>query len=186
MKHLFNIALILAMTMACGKTMNAQNLSLETNLVGYACLGTMNAEGSCAVARHWTVNAGARYNPFAWNLPSGRMQLKQLSVSAGTRFWLWHVYSGWWLSGKAQYQQYNVGGILSDETREGDRAGAVFSAGYTHMISPKFNITFGAGAWGGMDWYKKYDCPVCGLTIDSGRKPFFMPDDLIIAISYVF
>jgi hypothetical protein len=100
--------------------------------------------------------------------------------------WPWHTSSGWWFAGKARYQEYNYGGITSRATREGDRVGAGLYAGYTHMLGPHFNLEFGLGAWAGMDWYDIYSCQVCGLTVDSGNGFFVLPDDIMVAVVYVF
>ena len=54
------------------------------------------------------------------------------------------------------------------------------------MINKHLNASFGAGVWGGYDKFTKYSCPVCGLTIDKGEKVFFLPDELIVALTYVF
>lgn len=79
-----------------------------------------------------------------------------------------------------------MGGILSRETTEGDRVGMGLYSGYSLMILPHFNIDFGLGFWGGLDIYRKYSCPSCGLTVDKGEKGFLLPDDLMISIVYVF
>ena len=106
--------------------------------------------------------------------------------AAGARFWPWHVYSGWWLGAKAQYQEYNRGGIRSALTEEGDRVGAGLSAGYSYMLLPHLNLDFGLGVWGGYAWYTSYACPVCGLTTDRGGKGFILPSDLLLSLTYVF
>ena len=79
-----------------------------------------------------------------------------------------------------------MGGIVSRETQEGDRVGIGLYSGYTMMLSRHFNIEFGAGFWTGLDIYRKYSCPVCGLTTDKGRKGFILPDDIMISLVYVF
>lgn len=79
-----------------------------------------------------------------------------------------------------------MGGLLGRETREGDRVGAGLYSGYSYMLSSHFNIEFGLGFWAGLDMYRKYSCPICGITVDSGRKAFILPDDLMISIVYVF
>ena len=71
-------------------------------------------------------------------------------------------------------------------TDEGDRAGLGLYAGYTHMIGPHFNIEFGLGGWAGADWYSRYECQQCGLTMMTGRRWFVLPDDIMIALVYVF
>ena len=79
-----------------------------------------------------------------------------------------------------------MGGLLSRETREGDRFGAGLYAGYTHMLTAHLNLEFGAGLWAGLDAYKKYSCPSCGFTLESGRALFLLPNDIMISLAYVF
>lgn len=168
---------------------SAQKMSLSTNVMEYVNFMTFNAEASYAVSRHWSGAAAFRYNPFSFHFggEDGKdMQNRQQTYSLGVRYWPWHVHSGWWLSGKAQYQEYNSGGIISLKTREGDRVGLAVAAGYSRMILKNLNLEFGAGLWGGGDKYKVYSCPVCGLTEESGSKFFVLPDDLILGFSYVF
>ena len=162
--------------------------AVSTNLLDYARLATLNIDASCAVSRHWSVLAGARYNPFTFNEgdPQRQYQYRQRSYSAGARWWVWHTWSGWWIAGKTRYQEYNVGGIVSRKTEEGDRVGMGLYAGYTHMLTPHLNLEFGLGMWGGMTWYQTYSCPACGVTVDSGRKWFARPDDVMASLVYVF
>lgn len=166
----------------------AQKLSISTNVLGYAALGTLNVDASYSVSRHWSVVAGARYNPFTYNAgdPGRQFQMRQQSYAAGVRLWPWHVLSGWWFSSKIRYQEYNFGGVLSKEAIEGDRLGLGLYAGYTYMISRHFNLEFGVGLWGGADFYQRYSCTLCGLSLDSGRKAFVLPDDLALSLVYVF
>ena len=166
----------------------AQKLSLSTNLLDYACLGTMNADVSYSVSRRWSVMAGVRYNPFTFNEddPQEQFQMRQQSYAVGARLWPWHTMSGWWFAGKLRYQEYNHGGILSPESEEGDRFGAGLYAGYTYMLTSHLNLEFGTGFWSGVSLYRTYSCPKCGKTIDHGRKYFLLPDDLMISLAYVF
>lgn len=166
----------------------AQTVSLSTNLLDYACLGTLNADVSYSLSRKWSVTAGARYNPFTFRKgdPDKQFQLRQQSYSLGARLWPWHTWSGWWFAGKLRYQEYNSGGIRSLETREGDRFGAGLYAGYTYMLTSHLNIEFGLGLWSGLDVYRCYSCPVCGVTLESGKTHFILPDDIMISLAYVF
>lgn len=166
----------------------AQTVSLSTNILDYACLGTLNADVSYSLSRRWSVTAGARYNPFTFREgdPDKQFQLRQQSYSLGARLWPWHTWSGWWFAGKLRYQEYNSGGIRSLETREGDRFGAGLYAGYTYMLTSHLNIEFGLGLWSGMDVYRCYSCPVCGVTLESGKTHFILPDDIMISLAYVF
>ena len=165
---------------------SGQEFSVSTNIVGYLNLGTMNVEASYAPDRHWSLTASARYNPFSFSRDGQPMRHRQQSYSIGTRYWPWHIYSGWWVAAKLQYQEYSMGGVISPETEEGDRWGAGLTAGYTYMVHPHINLEFGLGFWSGVSKYAGYSCPECGLTIERGTKAFLLPNDVIIGISYVF
>lgn len=166
----------------------AQKVSISTNVLGYAELGTMNVDVSYALSRKWSLVAGARYNPFTFHKgdPSRQFQSRQQSYSLGARLWPWHIWSGWWFAAKVRYQEYNMGGILSRETSEGDRVGAGLYSGYTLMLSRHWNMEFGLGLWAGADMYRIYSCPSCGLTVAEGTKAFVLPDDVMISVAYVF
>ena len=182
------VSIISAMLLLTSLTSFAQKIGLSTNLLGYACLGTMNMELSYSVSRHLSVTADVRYNPFTFHAGDAerQFQYRQQSYAAGVRYWLWHTMSGWWLSGKMRYQEYNYGGIFSRQSEEGDKVGVGMYAGYTHMLSRHLNIEFGAGLWSGAAWFRRYDCPVCGFTVADGRKWFLLPDDIAVSIAYVF
>ena len=164
----------------------AQNMAISTNIMGYAYLGTMNAEASYALAQHWSVNAGLRYNPFVFGDGNNIIQSKQQSYSLGARYWPWHSYSGWWLSGKVQYQEYNIGTSSSEYTSQGDRYGSSLAGGYSYMINPHLNLEVGLGVWAGYDNYVRYSCPRCGRVVGEGSQFFFLPDDILLSVSYVF
>lgn len=165
-----------------------QKVALSTNVMGYLNLGTLNMEASYSLSRHFTVNAGVKYNPFSF--PVGkygdRMQNRQQTYAVGARYWPWYVYSGWWVAAKAQYSEYNTGGIVSADTMEGDRVGGGITAGYSYMLNPHFNIEVGAGAWMGNDRYTQYTCPTCGRIVEKGDRFFILPNDIIVSFSYVF
>ena len=185
MKHF--ITLLLCLAFLPGRT-GAQELALSTNVVDYAMLGTLNLEASVGLARHWTLNAGARYNPFSFAKDGGteQMQLRQRSVSLGMRFWPWHIHSGWWLSAKLQAQEYNEGGLRSPDTEEGERYGGGLAAGYTYMLHKHFNLEFGAGLWAGRNRFTSYACPICGKVTGGGERTFVRPNELLLSLIYIF
>ena len=173
----------------------AQEISLATNLADYAQAGTLNAEASYGFDRHWSVNAGFRYNPFRYGSDDNLRLHRQRLFSAGARYWPWHIYSGWWLSAKAQYQEYaNTGPeaqLLPDlsgggPATEGDRYGIGLGAGYSKMLGPHLNLDFGLGLWGGYSTYVRYSCPSCGRIVASGDKAFFLPSEFILGLNYIF
>ena len=186
MRHRF-LSLIAVLFALSSFKSEAQKLSLSTNLLDYACLGTINAEGSYSLSRYWSLSLGVEYNPFTFRKGlENQFQLRRRSCSLGARFWPWHIWSGWWMAGKIHYQEYNFGGIVSRQTEEGDRVGIGLCAGYTHMINPHWNIEFGLGGWTGTDWFRRYSCQECGGIQMSGKRWFILPDDILVALVYVF
>ena len=90
------------------------------------------------------------------------------------------------MSAAAQVQEYNFTRKSKNDTSEGDRYGSSLSAGYSYMVNHWLNIEVGLGLWGGLDIYKVYDCPTCGITVEQGRKPFLTAEDVIVALSIIF
>ena len=165
----------------------AQRFALSTNALDYANLGTLNADFSYALSQHWSIGAGAKYNPFSYKNSEGdEFQNRQRSFALGARWWPWHIWSGWWMAGKLQYREYNSGGIKSQTTEEGDSYGGGLSLGYSYMLGTHINVEVGVGAWAGVRNYTVYACPTCGMTEDKGTKAFILPNDLLLSVSYVF
>lgn len=180
------IFVIVLMMLSFLGSLNAQELAVSTNVMDYADWGTLNVEASYGISRHWSVSAGMKYNPFSFDEGEDLKQSKQRSYSAGARFWPWHIYSGWWLSGALRFQEYNRGGIVSRETSEGDRYGGALGGGYTYMITKHFNLDMGIGLWAGYDIYRTYACQTCGREVENGGKYFIMPGDIRLALTYIF
>lgn len=180
--------LLVFMLLSAPSAIYARKFSVSTNLLGYVELGTLNADASYAISRRLSVTAGVKYNPFTYNKGDAerQFQYRQQSYSLGIRVWPWHTWSGWWFAAKGRYQEYNMGGVLSRKTSEGDRVGVGIYSGYTLMLSKHFNLEFGIGAWGGLDVYRTYSCPLCGVTEDEGKRGFVLPDDIMISVAYVF
>lgn len=185
MKHKIIITLLLAVLPVLGR---AQNWSVSTNVLDYVSLGTMNAEVSAGVGRRVTIEASARVNPWTFHKgdPSRQMQNRHQTYALGMRYWPWHIYSGWWITADAQYQEYNRGGIISQKTEEGDAFGLSAGAGYSLMLHEKVNLDFGVTLWAGQKTFISYACPSCGRITDKGSKWFVMPNEIRVAIQYIF
>lgn len=185
MKHKIIITLLLAVLPVLGR---AQNWSVSTNVLDYVSLGTMNAEVSAGVGRRVTIEASARVNPWTFHKgdPSRQMQNRHQTYALGMRYWPWHIYSGWWISADAQYQEYNRGGIISQKTEEGDAFGLSAGGGYSLMLHEKLNLDFGVTLWAGQKTFISYACPSCGRITDKGSKWFVMPNEIRVAIQYIF
>ncbi|HIZ86997.1 MAG TPA: DUF3575 domain-containing protein [Candidatus Coprenecus pullistercoris] len=188
MKRTIIILLASALTAASGPApLHAQKWSIATNLLDYANLLTLNAEAGISVDQHWSLLAEGRYNPFSFRTPGGGlMQNRTLSISAGTRYWPFFVYSGFYYGGRLQWSRFNTGGILSDCAVEGDAFGLGFNFGYSLMLTEHLNIEFGLGLWFGAAGYREYASTVCGKLTGSGIKAFIAPNDIQINLLYNF
>ena len=133
--------------LVCPCDLFAQKLQVSSNALGLLCLGTLNGEVNYAVSQHWSVGMSGKYNPFSYSGNNGerQFQMRQRSVAALARWWPWHIYSGWWVSGRIQWQEYNVGGFASPQTEEGQRYGGGVTAGVFAYDQSAFKC--GDGPW---------------------------------------
>ena len=176
---------------------SAQTWAVAVNAADAIDLGTIGLEGSAAVGQHWSIHAGAKVNPWTfskhntWNGlfsepdPDQKQDRKQV-YAIGARWWPWNVYSGWWVGAKAQYQEYNHGGIITKTAEEGDAFGAALAGGYSLMLKEHWNLDFGLGVWGGWTLYRKFEYPENGKIIEEGHKWFFLPNEVILSLVYIF
>ena len=182
------ICFLIILLLSLASEASAQDWSVATNLLDYVNLGSINAEASVATGRHISINASARVNPWTFQKgdPAKQMQNRHQTYAGGVRYWPWHIYSGWWISGMIQYQEYNRGGIISQKTEEGDAYGMSAGAGYSLMLHEHLNLDFGFSFWSGQKTYITYACPSCGRIIDKGSKWFIMPNEIKVSIAYIF
>ena len=186
MKRLFVSVVLVFACFSAG----AQRVSVQTNALDILALGTLNGEVNVAVARHISLFAGGRYNPwtFTQKEPSCIIQNQQRTAYAGVRWWPWYIHSGWWFAAKGQWQEYTNTGIWRAALKEGRGGlGGGLSLGYTYMLSKHFNIECGAGAW--VVHYKEYnfyDSPAKLSSRHTGPATLFYPDFLSVSFVYVF
>ena len=166
----------------------AQRVSISTNALSWANFGTINVEGGISVSKHFNVFAGAKYNPWMFRTKSQyAFYNKQATGYIGAKYWPWHVYSGWWLGAKVQFQNVNQAGLFSEQMVKGNALGAGLSFGYSFLVTPHVNIDFGLGGWGGRVLnYSKYTNFYDNELIETGAKNFIFVDNVIIAVSYIF
>jgi len=174
--------------LCCGpRAAYAQRLALSQNLADDLLLGTLNAELQYSVHRSWTLGAGTRYNNWTWRpRQEDQFEARQKTFYVGARWWPWYTYSGWWAGGKLQYQEYNRGGLKGPETEEGDAFGISLGGGYAVHLNSWLNVDLGVFGWGGMTRYVTYACPHCGQRTDAGTKSFFLPDEVRVAVQFIF
>ena len=189
MKKIRNIIILVAVLLIAGtRTADAQKVSLSTNVVTWANLGTANLEANVSVHKNVTLFGGMKYNP--WDLRTKSqvtINNQQITGYVGAKYWPWHVYSGWWLGAKAQFQDFDQAGLLSENLVSGQALGAGLSAGYSIMIGSHVNLDLGVGAWGGRVLkYTAYK-DLGGYEIDTvGARNFIFLDNVIVAFAYIF
>ena len=186
---------VLASVVSFGQRLPEEDINLERrarfavtqNLANYVFRGTVNAELQFSVHRNWTVGLGARYNNWTWRArQDNQFEQRQQTYYIGARWWPWYTYSGWWVGGRFQYQEYNRGGVIRQETEEGDAVGLSIGAGYSVHVNRWLNIDFGLYGWGGATKYVTYACPYCGRKTGEGMKAFFLPDDMVVSLMFIF
>ena len=161
--------------------------SVSLNVADAFTFGTMGVSGQYTLTRNVTLEAKARYNPWTWNAGEPKqLQYRNQTYTVGARWWPWYTFSGWWVSGALQYQQYNRAGIGVSYAREGDAYGAAFNAGYAVQIFPWMNVDFGLGFYTGYQKYVKYACATCGKKLEAGDGFFILPDFITINLMFVF
>ena len=166
---------------------NRARLALSQNLADDLFLGTLNAELQYSVHRDWTLLVGARYNNWTWrHRQDAQFESRRQTYYIGTRWWPWYTYSGWWAGAKLQYEEYNRGGLIGPETEEGDAFGIALGAGYAVHVNRWLNVDFGLYGWGGATRYVSYACPYCGKRTGNGTKPFLLPDEIRVALQFIF
>lgn len=182
---LIPLMLLLLSFSSYGET-RANKVAIGTNGIGWLNLGTANMDIGVSVHRYWSVHLSGKYNPYYWNISGHSFQNKQITASAGVRYWPWYVFSGWHYEAALQYSQYNRGGILSPKTEEGDAYGLSLYGGYALMLNKWLNLEFGLGAWAGLTHYKTYASPRCGKLIEKGNKFFILPNDINVSVTFTF
>ncbi len=179
--------LLASVLICCGFSSNAQHVSISSNVLDLA-LCSANLSAGVAVSRHFSLDLGAVHNPHSMVKESG-LQVSNMHKTAylGVRYWPWYVFSGWWVSAKAQYSEFSRTGVWRLALEEGKAVGGGFSAGYTLMLSKRLNLDLGAGLWAGqkMD-YHMYHCVNCMNIREEGSKFFIAPDKVSISLMFVF
>lgn len=144
------------------------------NLLDAALLGTAGVSVQYGISRHWSVESVVRYN--GWSFREGALYDRRQAFSIGTRWWPWHLYSGFFVKGSAQLEALRRRGMPLFADVAGERYGAGLSAGYSLMLTRRLNLDLGAGAWGG-----RMRNPATGE-----RTWFVAPDGFTAGVMLVF
>lgn len=165
----------------------AQHFALSTNLLEWADLGTVNLNAAVSASRHFSIEAGTRYNPFKFTKQSGlEIMDRETTAYVGAKYWPWYVFSGMWIGCKVQYSDFENTGIWRYAIDEGKGVGGGLSIGYTLMVTPHFNIDFGIGGWGGRLFeHTLYHCLNCMVVRENGPKYFLKLDEISISLMFI-
>ena len=167
---------------------SAQFVSLGTDILQWANFGTANIELNVATSRYFSVNVGARYNPWDFHTKNSILiQNQQLTAYLSCRYWPWYVFSGFFLQAKVQYSDVLRTGVWRPALEDAKKVGLGLSAGYAMMLTTKLNMEFAAGFWGGRNIeYTLYKCPVCMDVRKNGPCNFIELDYVSVTLAYLF
>lgn len=140
--------------------------ALSTNLADYVDYGNANLELLYSVSRHWTLDALVKYGLF-----NGGSYDQRERYAVGARWWPWYTYSGLWVRGLVQTENYARSGVPVFQDGKGQAWGMSLSAGYSLMLLKWLNLDLGAGLWGGrrglpgaqQDWFAEPEMITVGL-----------------------
>ena len=83
--------------------------------------------------------------------------------------------------------QDQVNLVLNQSLKKGQSIGAGLSAGYTFMLNERLNLDLGLGFWGGYRLkYNRFDSPATMVPMNAASKGFIAPDELTVALMYIF
>ena len=165
----------------------AQKFSIQTNLVDWALMATFNAEASVSFTQHFSLVAGAKFNPWEFsrdNKPA--VTLKQTTAYVGFRYWPWYVNSGFWVGSKLQFQEFHMSGLFGRTIDATGGHGIGLSAGYSIMLNESLNLDLGVGGWGGRFQSWMDSASPNESEPRAGSKLFFYPDAISVSFVYVF
>ena len=183
------IPLLVVLLSMVPSTVKAQRVAISTNVVDWANVATVNLEAGLSVHQHFSLLAGAKYNPWKFRTLNLGIPLynNQTTAYAGFRYWPWYVFSGWWLGVQAQYTDYSETGLWRHALDTGKAIGGGLSFGYTLMLHKNLNLEFGAGMWAGRRYeHMLYCCPDCMRVRGSDPGNFVAINDISISFMYVF
>lgn len=157
----------------------SQKYSIGTNIAGITT-ATLNLELSASFNRNLSIHLPLSWNPFTLK---GNRKLLHLGLQPGVRWWFWHVYSGFFGAAQLNLIRYNCG--LSKYRFDGKGYGVSISAGYSKMVSRRWNLDFEAGVAIGRLIHDCYERVRCGEYLFSEDKIRVLPGRVSIAVVYL-
>ena len=174
-----------ALLAASAPRASAQRVAVSTNLPTYALMGSINFSADFAIGQHSTIGAAVKFSPFDFKYNGETVYFHHVTPSINYHYWFWNYYSGWYAGAKFQYGVYNSCNIRNFNA-QGSLVGAGIDFGYGWMLSHHLNLTIGIGGFGGYTWYTRYTDPSFNWKDSFEGRFFIMPDDLTLALTFVF
>ncbi|MBQ7253163.1 MAG: DUF3575 domain-containing protein [Bacteroidales bacterium] len=171
---------------SCAPAMARDGVSrwcVSTNIPTWLLLGTANAELHLATGNHWSVHAGIKYNPFTYagGTPD-QLHIRELTPSAGVRYWADSVWQGWWAGTGIIVSEYSLALPFCGLYSEGNLAGAKLVSGYDFALSERLSLSLGAGVAAALHRTSYYEGPVCGRLKDKRKGVTVFPSDIIVSM----
>ena len=159
---------------------------ISTNAPTWLLLGTANAELHLATGNHWSVQASIKYNPFTYagGTPN-QVHIRQLTPSAGVRYWIDSVWQGWWTGAGILISEYSLALPCRERYFDGNLAGVELISGYDFAISDRLSLSLGAGVAAACHRTSYYRGPVCGRLKDRREGIAVFPSDIIVAMRII-
>lgn len=182
MKHIF--AAVALLVLSSGTAMaRERDWAVSTNIPTWALLGTINADIHYRTASHWSLEAGARYNPFTYMRGSERQtQLRQLTPYIGIRYWADTAFEGWYFASGLICSEYSVSYPPKEWFFDGDLAGIGFKLGYNRPVNGRLALSLGAGMAAAYHNTTYYCGPVCGRIYDKREGIALFPFEATLSI----
>jgi len=158
-------------------------LAIKNNLLYDAAL-TPNLSLEFRLAKHWTMQLEAGFNPFPLD-DKVEHKWRHLLVGLEAKYWFCEAFARDFVGVNAYYSHFNVAkgkypiGWLYPSVLQyrfqGDMVAAGASYGWHFVLSKHVGLELEAGVDVGYAWFNRYGCAHCDALIDSPRKWFVMP-----------
>ncbi len=160
---------------------------IKTNLLTWATT-TPNAALEFSLAKKWTLDITAAYNPF--QLEAGGINLLWY-VQPELRYWFCQRFEKHFIGLHGIYGQYNIGDVdfltttFQDYRYKGWGAGAGISYGYHLPMAKRWAWEFTVGMGYVYLQYDKYRCYECDEYLGKKGKHYFGPTKAGISLIYM-
>jgi len=160
--------------------------ALSSNIPSWLLLGTINGDIHWSTGRHWSLQAGVKYNPFTYARGSeNQTHLRQFTPSLGLRHWHQKPFEGWFSGIKLLYSTYSVANIAGLGFFDGNLAALALTGGWNKPLRQNLSLSLGAGIAAGLHSSTSYMGPVCGRITGNSRGIVVFIPDLYISIYYL-